>query len=118
MGARISARLKPDQLQIGSGSTQSFDLGFDLRERGFESGAARWIRSSLREDIFALQLKRLFLSFLVSAVQRGLTPVTVACGTGNRILHGTCHLFLHGFTFPATSHSFILRGFEQHNPAV
>jgi len=32
-------------------------------------------------------------------------------GLDLRLLQGICHLLLHGFTFPTTSHIFILRGF-------
>jgi hypothetical protein len=32
-------------------------------------------------------------------------------------LQGTCHLLLHGFTFPSTSHIFILRALASLRPA-
>ena len=77
---------------------------------------ARRIRCPLREDILLLQAQSLFLAF--TAVRAGVLPRAapprslMSARRRRRNLLAACHLLLHGFTFPTTSHIFILRGFS------
>jgi hypothetical protein len=95
--------------------SDQLNLLFDLSQGGFKCGAAAWIRGSLRKNVLALQVERLFLSFVYSTLLFGRAPIlfthiAVAAASAS-IRQGICHLLLHRFTFPTTGHIFILRGF-------
>jgi len=107
-----------------------FNLGFDLGQGCFERGPPRGARGALRKDVLPLQIQGLLLPFPYCANLVGRTSLIFADefvpGAGLRLLQCICHLFLHGFTFPTTSHIFILRGiagnaspgFEKSIPAI
>ena len=50
------------------------ELAFDLGQRGLKGLAADGTRSSLREDIFALQVESLLFAFAHGALRCGQTP--------------------------------------------
>jgi hypothetical protein len=67
------------------------------------------------QNAFPLQIEYLFLALPFTCAiysahwRRTFLADKAVAGFDLRLLQGTCHLFLHGFTFPTTSHIFILR---------
>ena len=90
------------------------DLPIDLGQSGLQGGAPRRVRGLLRKNVLSLQIERLYLARSVGAHVFGQASrilIDKAIVSGNfRFLQGTCHLLLHGFTFPSTSHIFYSMG--------
>ena len=98
----------------GLGSIEPGNFGFDMRQSRFEGLASRRVRGSLRKDVFLLQLKRLLLPGAAGTIllryAAGFRPVEAVHRRNRDSLLYACHLFLHGFTFPATGHIFNSKG--------
>jgi len=87
------------------------DLPIDLGQSAFRRRDVPGERS-FAKNVLSLQIERLYLARSVGAHVFGQASrilIDKAIVSGNfRFLQGTCHLLLHGFTFPSTSHIFIL----------
>jgi hypothetical protein len=86
------------------------DLRLDVSQSRFERRPPTRIRGPLRENMLALQIQRLSLTFAGGTVLRSRAPLIIGRKICAYFPQGICHLLLHGFTFPTTSHIFILRG--------
>jgi len=67
---------------------QGLNLRIDLGQRGFQSGAAAWIRGSLRKDILALQCERLPFAFSCGAALVGCASFFIFCHIVTRFGRG------------------------------
>ena len=86
------------------------DLRFDMSQSSFEGGPPGRIGRSLGQNVFALQVERLFLSLSCSALLIGSASNlfihrSLLSGAG---IPCSCHLLLHRFAFPTSCHEFIL----------
>src|SRR5579863_9733093 len=89
------------------------ERGLDVLEGRFQCRSAAGIRRALRKDVLPLQVQRLPPALtlhppLLGGTSRFFALKSVA-GIQRRSLLHSSHLLLHGFTFPTTSHIFILR---------
>ena len=72
------ARKRPERCgSRRTGLTEGVNLRLDLGQSGFKGGAAAWIRGPLRQDVFALQVERLFLAFPCGALKFGGAPLVL-----------------------------------------
>src|ERR1035437_6209329 len=94
---------------------QLCDLPIDLGQGCLQGDMTPWLGDCLMQNDLPLQMERLYLALPHSARPIVQAPRILADKAAVRadlqLLQGTCHLFLHVFTFPSTSHIFILRDF-------
>lgn len=87
---------------------QSLNLRFYMSQGCLKGGAAARIRGSLRKDIFLLQFEGLQLTGDMRFLY--LLPAIVLRTTGKHSrLRTCCHLLLHRFALPTSSHVSIVR---------
>jgi hypothetical protein len=116
---------------LGTGETETPNYGFKWSASGLADGGelrlnfsqcslkglpARWIRRSLRQNVFPLQIQRLPVTFIGSAFPGNCLPLVVIHRAG--AFEGICHLFLHRFTFPTSGHISILLSFVMIDPTI
>ncbi len=83
---------------------EGLNLGLDLGQGNLESGATVRIRRALTENIFALQMQLLALTSEMRFVHLLFLQIFRTAGKRRR-LRASCHLFLHEFALPTSSHA-------------
>ena len=85
---------------------EGVEFGFDVGEGGFKGGTAVRVGGALREYVFALKLQFLAGTLLVGLFEAlAMDPLVGVQRLG--VFLG--YLFFHGFAFPSSGHSSMVR---------